>query len=52
MLTGRNADSLHAVGVAKIAGFETEISLAHARRYVAVEAIDHKGCGPRQVAAA
>ena len=38
-----HADHLDAVGVAKIAGFETEISLPQARRYVAVEAIDGTG---------
>jgi hypothetical protein len=43
VLTGHAADSVDAVGVAKIAGFETEISLPHARRYVAVAAIDGKG---------
>ena len=37
------ADRLEAIGVAKLAGFETEISLPQARSYVAVEAIDRTG---------
>lgn len=43
VLSGHSADHLDAVGVAKLAGFETKISLPHARRYVAVEAIDRTG---------
>ena len=43
MLSGHSADKLDAVGTARLAGFETEISLPHARRYVAVEAIDRTG---------
>ncbi len=43
VLAGRDADHLEAVGVARLAGFETDISLPHAPRYVAVEAIDGTG---------
>jgi hypothetical protein len=43
VLSGHTAHDLDAVGVAKVAGFETEISLPHARSYVAVEAIDGTG---------
>jgi hypothetical protein len=43
VLSGHSPSALSAVGVAKIAGFETEISVPHARKYVAVEAIDGKG---------
>jgi hypothetical protein len=43
VLSGHDADQLGAVGVAKLAGFETEISLPKARRYAAVEAIDGTG---------
>jgi arylsulfotransferase ASST len=43
VLSGHDPDRLTAVGVAKLAGFETEISLPHARRYVAVAAIDASG---------
>jgi Arylsulfotransferase (ASST) len=43
VLSGHRAGALSAVGVTKIAGFETEISLPHAGRYVAVAAIDGKG---------
>ena len=43
VLSGHYADHLDAVGVAKLAGFETKISLPQARRYVAVEAIDRTG---------
>jgi hypothetical protein len=43
VLTGHDADHLDAVGVAKVAGFETTISLPKARKFVAVEAIDGTG---------
>ncbi|HEX5191513.1 MAG TPA: arylsulfotransferase family protein [Solirubrobacteraceae bacterium] len=43
VFAGRSPDQLPAVGTAKLAGFETEISLPHARPYVAVAAIDRKG---------
>jgi hypothetical protein len=43
VLSGHDADRLTAVGVAKLAGFETEISVPHVRRYVAVAAIDGGG---------
>jgi hypothetical protein len=43
VLSGHDADHLDAVGVAKIAGFETAITLPQARKYVAVEAIDGTG---------
>jgi hypothetical protein len=43
VLTGHDADHLEAVGVAKVAGFETAISLPKPHQYVAVEAIDHTG---------
>ena len=43
VLSGDAADRLEAIGVAKLAGFETEISLPQARSYVAVEAIDRTG---------
>lgn len=42
-LSGHSASQLDPVGVAKLAGFETEMSVPHARRYVAVEAIDGNG---------
>ena len=41
--TGSDSAHLDAVGVAKLAGFETQISLPHAHSYVAVGAIDSKG---------
>ena len=43
VLSGHRADALDAVGVANLAGFETVISVPHARAYVAVEAIDSSG---------
>jgi hypothetical protein len=43
VLTGHDADHLDAVGVAKVAGFETTISLPKARKFVAVGAIDGTG---------
>jgi hypothetical protein len=43
VLTGHSPQALRAVGVAKLGGFETEITIGHAHRYVAVEAIDGKG---------
>jgi hypothetical protein len=43
VLSGHDANRLDAVGVAKVAGFETAISLPRARTYVAVEAIDGTG---------
>jgi hypothetical protein len=43
VLSGHTAGHLDAVGVAKIAGFETEISLPTAGSYVAVAAIDETG---------
>jgi hypothetical protein len=43
VLAGHDADHLDAIGVAKVAGFETVISLPRARKYVAVEAIDGTG---------
>jgi Arylsulfotransferase (ASST) len=43
VLTGHDPGRLTAVGVAKLAGFETEISLPRAHKYVAVAAIDRSG---------
>ncbi|MFZ0384806.1 MAG: arylsulfotransferase family protein [Solirubrobacteraceae bacterium] len=43
VLSGHSAEALEAVGVANLAGFETEISLPQAPAYVAVEAIDGHG---------
>jgi hypothetical protein len=43
VLGGPDADHLDAVGVAKLSGFETEISLPQASGYAAVEAIDRTG---------
>ena len=43
VLSGHSPDRLDTIGVAKLAGFETEISLPHPRRYVAVAAIDRRG---------
>jgi hypothetical protein len=43
VLSGHRADALNAVGVTKLAAFETVISVPHASAYVAVEAIDGNG---------
>ncbi len=43
VLGGRDAEHLETIGVARLAGFETDIALPHAPACAAVEAIDGKG---------